>query len=79
MNLKDPCADCLHFSECSERRGRCREYKDLKGVIEDIEMLNQKAKLTACSEADKADICKGGAGTGFEAPGSKRGQAGSHS
>lgn len=49
-----PCQSCLHFSECSERRGRCREYKDLKGVIEDIEMLNQKAKLTACSEADKA-------------------------
>ena len=62
MNLKDPCADCLHFSECSERRGRCREYKDLKGVIEDIEMLNQKAKLTACSEADKADNRQGGAG-----------------
>lgn len=48
------CSTCLHNYECFEKRGRCREYKDLKGVIEDIEMLNQKAKLTACSEADKA-------------------------
>ena len=48
------CESCLHFSECMEQRGRCREYKDLKGVIEDIGMLNQKAKLTARSEADKA-------------------------
>lgn len=52
----NPCSACLHFSECSERRGRCREYKDLKGVMEDIEMLNQKAVcggFTGCSAADK--------------------------
>ena len=48
------CQSCLHYRECMERRGQCREYKDLKGVIEDIEMLNQKAKLTARSEADTA-------------------------
>ena len=48
------CESCLHYSECSERRGQCREYKDLKGVIEDIEMLNQKAKSSARSEADTA-------------------------
>ena len=62
-----------------EQRGKCREYKDLEEVRQDIEMLNKKAKSSAVSEADKADLCKGGAGTGFEAPGSKRGQAGSHS
>ena len=56
------CTACLHYSECMERRGKCKEYKDLKGVIEDIEMLNQKAKLTASSEADKADNRQGGAG-----------------
>ena len=56
------CTACLHYSECMERRGQCKEYKDLKGVMEDIEMLNQKAKLTACSEADKADNRQGGAG-----------------
>ena len=27
------CTDCLHNHECMEQRGRCREYKDLKGVI----------------------------------------------
>ena len=56
------CADCLHNHECMEQRGRCREYKDLEEVREDIEMLNQKAKLTACSEADKADNRQGGTG-----------------
>ena len=56
------CESCLHYSECSERRGQCREYKDLKGVMEDIEMLNQKAKLTARSEADTTDNRQGGAG-----------------
>ena len=48
------CQSCLHYSECMEQRGICREYKDLKGVIEDIEMLNQKAKPSASSEADTA-------------------------
>ena len=56
------CTACLHYSECMERRGKCKEYKDLEEVRKDIEMLNQKAKLTACSEADKADNRQGGAG-----------------
>lgn len=50
------CADCLHNHECMEQRGRCREYKDLEEVREDIEMLNQKAVcggFTGCSAADK--------------------------
>ena len=47
------CESCLHYSECMERRGKCKEYKDLEEVRKDIAMLNQKAKLTACSEADK--------------------------
>jgi len=73
-----PCTSCLHYSECMEQRGRCREYKDLKGVMEDIEMLNQKAKLTACSEADTARVRQGGAGD--KPPfGGKAREAGSHS
>ena len=59
---KNPCRACLHFSICYERRGKCKEYKDLEEVRKDIEMLNQKAKLTACSEADKADNRQGGVG-----------------
>ena len=58
----NPCADCLHLFECMEQRGRCREYKDLKGVIKDIEMLNQKAKSSARSKADTTDNRQGGAG-----------------
>lgn len=56
------CESCLHDFECFEKRGRCREYKDLEEVKKDIAMLNQKAKLTARSEADTADNRQGGAG-----------------
>ena len=54
------CADCLHNHECMEQRGRCREYKDLEEVREDMEMLNQKAVLrqgrpARRSETDTAD------------------------
>ena len=55
----NPCADCLHNHECMEQRGRCREYKDLKGVMEDIEMLNQKAvrgRLTGRADAHEAAV-----------------------
>ena len=48
------CKSCIHYSECMEQRGRCREYKDLKGVMEDIEMLNKTAKPSARSKANKA-------------------------
>ena len=61
------CADCLHNHECMEQRGRCREYKDLEEVREDIEMLNKKAVLrqgrpAKRSEADTADNCQERAG-----------------
>ena len=41
------CADCLHFEECFERRGPCREYKDLRQVREEIEQLNENFKKAA--------------------------------
>lgn len=68
------CSDCLHLFECMEQRGRCREYKDLKGVIEDIEMLNQKAKLTARSKSDKAAAGKRRAGNQPETLGGAKAQ-----
>ena len=71
----NPCESCLHYSECMEQRGRCREYKDLKGVIEDIEMLNQKAKSSARSEADKAAAGKRRAGNQPETSGSTKAKA----
>ena len=43
----NPCVDCLHYTECFERRGRCTEYKDLEGVRREIEMLNQKERVAA--------------------------------
>lgn len=50
------CADCLHFDECFERRGPCREYKDLRQVREDIERINENYKKVAAGAAsgDKA-------------------------
>ena len=69
------CESCLHYPECMEQRGRCREYKDLKGVIEDIEMLNQKAKLAARSEADEAAAGKRRAGNQPETLGGAKAKA----
>ena len=72
------CADCLHNHECMEQRGRCREYKDLEEVREDIEMLNKTAKPSARSEADTADNRQGSAGHKPPFGGQAR-EAGSHS
>lgn len=50
-----PCADCLHLHECMEQRGRCKEYKTLKEVKKDIEMLNKMFKSAGHPEtADTA-------------------------
>lgn len=48
----NPCAACLHYNECFERRGRCTEYKDLEGVKREIEMLNKEARTSATAEGD---------------------------
>lgn len=52
------CADCLHFDECFERRGPCREYKDLRQVREDIERINENFKKAA-SGAEAGDQAEG--------------------
>lgn len=45
------CTDCLHFDECFEQRGPCREYKDLRQVREDIERINENFKKAATRTA----------------------------
>lgn len=50
---RDTCSACLHFSECMERRGKCKEYKDLEEVKRDIEMLNKTARATKRTNAEK--------------------------
>lgn len=49
------CDDCLHKAECMERRGPCREYKDLRQVREDIERINENFKRasTGAKTGDK--------------------------
>lgn len=71
----NPCSSCLHNHECMEQRGRCREYKDLKGVMEDIEMLNKKARATKRTNADKTAQGERSAGDMPESFGSARKEA----
>ena len=41
------CDDCLHYRDCFERRGPCREYKTLKGIQREIEELNENYQKIA--------------------------------
>ena len=41
--IMNPCADCLYYKICFERRGICTEYKTLSEVRKEIEMLNKEA------------------------------------
>lgn len=59
---RNPCSACLHYSECMERRGKCKEYKDLEEVKKDIAMLNQKARATRRTNTDKTAQGERGAG-----------------
>ena len=40
----NPCADCLHYHICMERRGRCTQYKTLEMIRNEIKMLNENQK-----------------------------------
>ena len=46
----NPCRPCLYYPICMERRGICKEYKDLEGVKREIEMLNKEARTATRSE-----------------------------
>jgi hypothetical protein len=50
------CADCIHFDECFELRGPCREFKTLEDIRKEIEQLNENFKKTATrtTTSDKA-------------------------
>ena len=50
----NPCADCLHYPICMERRGRCTEYKDLEMIRNEIKMLNKTETATRTQDGDKA-------------------------
>ena len=43
----NPCADCLYYKICFERRGICTEYKTLAQVRKEIEQLNENQKVTS--------------------------------
>ena len=48
----NPCADCLYYPICMERRGICTEYKTLAQVREEIEQLNENQKVTSTIPTD---------------------------
>lgn len=53
-----PCAPCIHFKECFERRGHCREYKTLEDIRAEVEIINEnQKKLAERTETNKAGLC----------------------
>ena len=48
------CSDCIHYKECFERRGACKEYKTLEEIRKEIESVNQSQKPAVRTETDKA-------------------------
>ena len=40
----NPCDSCIHNFECAERRGPCREYKDLAMIRREIIDINDAYK-----------------------------------
>ena len=51
------CSDCIHFDECMERRGPCREHKTLEDIANDVKRINENFKKAAARTAsgDKAE------------------------
>jgi hypothetical protein len=49
------CTDCIHFDECMERRGPCREFKTLEMIRREIIDINNAYKAEAASGATAGD------------------------
>lgn len=47
---RNPCATCIHFTHCFERRDKCASHKTRKEVIAEIESINQKYGIARRSE-----------------------------
>lgn len=58
------CFQCLHFKECFERRGQCKEFKSLEDIKAEIEKLNEDNKKTSGrpETSDKSRIQEAGRG-----------------
>ena len=47
---------CIHLSECMEQRGRCREYKSLEDIQNDVRRINENfGKKPAGDESEDED------------------------
>ena len=52
------CSACIHFSECMEQRGPCKEFKTLEGIKNDVQRINADyKKLARRTRTDKARAC----------------------
>ena len=49
---REPCAACLYYKICFERRGICTEYKTLEMIRNEIKMLNENQKTVATRSED---------------------------
>lgn len=48
----NPCADCLYYPICMERRGICTEYKTIEMIRREIDALNENQKTAPAVTAD---------------------------
>jgi hypothetical protein len=49
------CADCIHFDECFELRGPCREFKTLEMIRREIIDINNAYKAKAAARTASGD------------------------
>jgi hypothetical protein len=48
----NPCAACLYYPICMERRGICTEYKTLEMIRREINALNENQKAAPTIPTD---------------------------
>lgn len=51
--------DCIHFDECMERRGPCREFKTLEMIRREIIDINNAYKAEAAARTATGDKAEG--------------------
>ena len=50
------CEKCYKLSRCSERRGRCSEYRNIEDIRAEIEAVMQSAKIAGDKDSKDRGI-----------------------
>ena len=53
--METACESCLHYPVCFERRGECREYKDLDMIRREIIDINDAYKAKTSTRTQDGD------------------------